>query len=37
MLFSPNIRFTFPKEEGGNSLRTVPGGLRANGKVHMGT
>lgn len=33
----PNISFTFPKEEEGNSLRTMPGGLRANGGVHMGT
>ena len=32
----PNISFTFPKEEEGNSLRSVPDGLRANGGVHMG-
>lgn len=32
----PNVSFTFPKEVGGNSLRTVPGGMRASGEVHMG-
>lgn len=32
MLFIPNIHFTFLKEEGGNSLRTVPGGLRPMAK-----
>lgn len=35
-LLFPNVSFTFPKENGGKSLRTVPGGTRACGEVHMG-
>ena len=33
----PNVSFTFPKEDGGKSLRTVPDGPRVNGEVYMGT
>lgn len=31
----PNVSFTFPEEDGGKSLRTVPGGVRTSGEVHM--
>lgn len=32
----PTVSSTFPKENGGKPLRTVPGGIRASGELHTG-
>lgn len=33
----PHIGFTFPREDGGKPLRTVPGGVGARDEVHTAT